>query len=181
VSRISLNDMSQLARHLADAERTTEEAEEALKKAKAKEATLREETIPNAMFELELKELKLSTGEKISIKQDVFASIPEDKKQFCYDWLKENGFGGIIKFVVGVAFGKAPDDEEGRKAHEEKIEKLIEGLIEQGHEPEISESVHAQTMAAFLREQIATGNPDFPLDLFGARPIWKAKVTQPKI
>jgi hypothetical protein len=181
MARISLNEMSQLARHLADAERATEEAEKALKEAKAKEATLREETIPNAMFELELKELKLSTGEKISIKQDVYASITAEKKQFCYDWLKENGFGGIIKFVVGVSFGKAPDDEEGKKAHEEKIEALIAGLIEDGYEPDISEDVHAQTMAAFLREQIAEGNPDFPLDLFGARPVWKAKVTQPKI
>ena len=52
---------------------------------------------------------------------------------------------------------------------------LMNYLQDGGLTVKFNESVHAQTMKAFLKEQIAKGS-DIPLDLFGARPVWVATV-----
>lgn len=166
---ISLDDMSALAHALRDAEVAVEDAEQRLKDAKERERLLREETIPSAMQELELKELVLESGETISVKQEVYASIPKANQQPAFKWLDDNGFGGLIKVEVSVVFGKGEKDD--------AIE-FADHLRANGMAPEFSEGVHAQTLKAFLKEQIAEGRKDLPLELFGARPVWTAKVSK---
>lgn len=159
--------MAELARALVEADAGVDEAEGALKDAKERARVLREETIPAAMQEMGLEEVKLETGQKISIKQDVYASIPAASKGAAYDWLNEHGFGGLIKVEVSTTFAKG---------EQEQAIKLHKQLAAQGLQPDLDQSVHAQTLKAFLREQIAAGN-NIPLDLFGARPVWTAKIT----
>lgn len=164
---ISLNEMSALARALLDAESKTKDAEQALKDAKERERLIREETIPSAMQELGLESLVLDTGQKLKVQQEVYASIPAANKQAAYRWLNDNGFGGLIKVEVGVAFGKGD---------QENALDLFNKLTGLGLQASLDEGVHAQTLKAFLKEQISQGN-DIPLDLFGARPVWAAKIT----
>jgi len=159
--------MAELARALVEADAGVDEAEGALKDAKERARVLREETIPAAMQEMGLEEVKLETGQKISIKQDVYASIPAASKGQAYDWLNEHGFGGLIKVEVSTTFAKGEQD---------KAITLHTTLTNMGLQPDLDQSVHAQTLKAFLREQIAAGN-NIPLDLFGARPVWTAKIT----
>lgn len=159
--------MAELARALVEADTGVDEAEGALKDAKERARVLREETIPAAMQEMGLEEVKLETGQKISIKQDVYASVPAASKGQAYDWLNEHGFGGLIKVEVSTTFAKG---------EQEQAIQLHKQLAEQGLQPDLDQSVHAQTLKAFLREQIAAGN-NIPLDLFGARPVWTAKIT----
>lgn len=159
--------MAELARALVEADAGVDEAEGALKDAKERARVLREETIPAAMQEMGLEEVKLETGQKISIKQDVYASIPAASKGQAYDWLNEHGFGGLIKVEVSTTFAKGEQD---------KALTLHTTLTNMGLQPDLDQSVHAQTLKAFLREQIADGN-NIPLDLFGARPVWTAKIT----
>ena len=164
---ISLDSMAALARAMVDADASVEQAEVNLKEAKERARVLREETIPSAMQELGLEELKLDTGQKLSVKQDVYASIPSDKKDEAFQWLDENGFGGLIKVEVKTDYPKG----EAQAAYA-----LFEELQTRGIQARYGQNVHAQTLKAFLREQIAAGT-GVPLELFGARPVWTAKLT----
>ena len=164
---ITLDQMASLARALVDADGSVEQAELNLKEAKERARVLREETIPSAMQELGLEELKLDTGEKLTVKQDVYASIPTAQKDAAFQWLEDNGFGGLIKVEVTADY---------RKGEAEVAMALYKELQERGLQVEFGQSVHAQTLKAFLREQLAAG-ANVPLDLFGARPVWTAKIT----
>lgn len=166
---ISLDEMSALATALVDADAGVEEQEEKLKQAKEHARTLREETIPSAMQELGLESLSLSTGQKLSVVQEVYASIPANNKSAAYQWLDSNGFGGLIKVEVSTKFAKGEKD---------AAVELYKELSERGLEMDLEESVHAQTLKAFLKEQLAKGNAELPLDLFGARPVWCAKISK---
>ena len=164
---ISLDDMASLARALVDADSAVEDADQALKDAKERARVLREETIPSAMQELGLEELKLATGQKLSIKQEVYASIPASNKQAAFQWLNDNGFGGLIKIDVDASFGKGEQD---------AALALYQELTSRGLTASFDQGVHAQTLKAFLKEQLSQGT-NIPLDLFGARPVWTAKLS----
>lgn len=164
---ISLDQMAALARALVDADASVEQAEVNLKEAKERARILREETIPSAMQELGLEEIKLDTGQKLSVKQDVYASIPSAQKDAAFHWLEENGFGGLIKVEVAADF---------RKGEADAALELFKELQQRGLQVGFDQSVHAQTLKAFLREQLAAGT-NVPLDLFGARPVWTAKLS----
>ena len=163
---ITLDEMTTLARALVDAESAVEEAEKALKHTKEGARILREETIPSAMQELGIEKLELSTGQKITIAQEVYASIPASSKDEAHRWLEANGFGGLIKVGVTTQYGKGERDE---------ALQLFSELQVRGLNAKFDEGVHAQTLKAFLREQISSGN-NMPLELFGARPVWTAKI-----
>ena len=78
------------------------------------------------------------------------------------------GWLAWILFEVAVAFGRDESD---------KAENLVKFLLTKNLVPTFGKSVNAQTLKAFLREQIASGQP-IPLELFGARPIWVAKLSK---
>jgi non-ribosomal peptide synthetase component F len=168
---ITLAEISALAHALVAADREVDSAEQALREAKEKARQLREESLPMAMLELGVETLTLNTGEKVSVKQDVFAAIAADQRSAAFDWLEQHGFGGLIKTELELKFGR---DEQ------ERMQEAATLLRAEGYQPEIARNVHPQTLKAFLREQLEAGNPELPLDLFGARPIWTAKITQAK-
>lgn len=167
---ITMNELSQLAHALVEAEQETAAAEELLKGKKAREAHLREVTLPLAMQELDLVKTVLSTGETITIKDDVYASIPAANKLAVFDWLTEHGYGALIKTEVAVEFGKG---------ELENANNLVSMLRDTGLAGVLTRNVHAQSLKAFLREQIAAAK-DIPLDLFGARSVTIAEVKAPK-
>lgn len=167
---ISLTEMTDLARALLNADLAVEEADKALKDAKERARVIREETIPNAMQELGITSMVLETGQTLKVAQEVYASIPAAQKSAAFKWLNDNGFGGLIKVSVEADFGKGEAEE---------AKELLQELTGRGLTTSFSEDVHAQTLKAFLKEQIAKGNEELPLDLFGARPVWTAKVTEP--
>lgn len=163
----TLDEVSALARALIDAECEVSKVEQKLKDAKEHARVLREETIPSVMQELGLESLTLDTGQKLKVAQDVYASIPTENKTRAYDWLGENGFGGLIKVNVEVQFSKG---------EQEKAIELYKKLAEEMPNVTCEQSVHAMTLKAFLKEQLAQGS-NIPLDLFGARPVFVAKIS----
>lgn len=163
---IDLEKLSALSRALINAEDEVALAEAELSLKKEQARVLREETIPNFMQELGLEKIVLTDGSALSIKPDVYAVIPASGKQAAYEWLEEHGFGGLIKTELVVNFTK-----EERDAAVE----LFKKLNDDGLSVELAQNVHAQTLKAFLREQIAKA-ADVPLDLFGARPVWTTKI-----
>lgn len=171
---ITMEQMVDAANQLLAAEKATEEADAALKAAKEKERQLREEVVPGMFDELGIKKLTLEDGSIFSVKDDVYAAPPADRKSEMYAWLAEHDFDGIIKTEVAVAFGKGEID---------KARELVDELVGLGVDHAvINQSIHHQTLTAFLRERLADMDENAPrvdLDLFGARPVSVATVKPP--
>lgn len=163
---ITMNDLSSLANLLVEADEEVEKAESALKAKKETARRLREEALPAAMQEVGMAKVTLESGKTISVALEVYASITNEKKPAAFQWLESHGFGGLIKTSVSVEYGKG-EIEEARK--------LQSRLQSEGVMSEIDRSVHAGTLKAFLKEQLKDGK-EVPLDLFGAMPVWVAKV-----
>lgn len=68
---------------------------------------LRKVQIPEAMEELGLDNVKITDVGRISLRSDLYATIPGDHKEEAYSWLMENGFGGIVKDYVQPSTMKA--------------------------------------------------------------------------
>jgi len=165
-----LADISAMAAMMLELEREVEDDEKAISEKKERVRTLKEESIPMAMNELEMLSFKLTSGETLTVSQEVYASIPAASKEAVYAWLAEHGFDGIIKTSVEALFDKG---------EAEQANKILELLAENGVNASLSKGIHAQTLKAFLKEQLEAGT-DIPLDLFGARPTWTTKIKTPK-
>ena len=126
-----------------------------------KEESLRKlslEIIPNALAEMNLKSLKLSDGSEVSVKDFYYARITEKNKSLAYKWLRDHGYGDLIKNEIAVPFGRGED----ARANE-----LLKTLVNTGYEPNQKTVVHPQTLKAFVKEQLESGK-ELPLDLLGA-------------
>lgn len=117
-------------------------------------------TIPDLFDSLQLSEIKLANGVKVSIQRKFSASISEDNKFFCFKWLRDNGHDGIIKHAITVDVGK------NKLLYDKTIELLGMGGIDY----EDKQTVHPQTLNAFCKEQIEQG-VDFPMNEFKVFPI----------
>ena len=100
--------------------------EQEYKEMKRKVELVSSEVIPTMMQEMNISTLKLADGTSVEVKPVYGASIPADKREEAYKWLRENGLGDLIKNEVTVAFGRSEDD----KAQQYAV--LAQG---QGYEP----------------------------------------------
>lgn len=143
-----------------------EDRERAVKKAKETVRLLREETIPGMMSELGVISFELEDGGKITVSQEVYASIPKANRPEAFAWLNDTGNGGLIKTQVITSFGKG---------ERENAIIMKEEMQNNGFDTAFKEDVHTSTLKAFIKEQLREGN-DIPLDLFGARPVMTARI-----
>jgi 16S rRNA C1402 N4-methylase RsmH len=167
----TIDDVSRMARAMIDAQKNVEETETAFKEAKARLRYISEESIPAMLIELGIKSIKLEDGSGLSIKHEVYAQIPLENRQNAFEWLNDNGFGGLIKTEVSIKYGKG---------ERELARCLSNDLKDKGLNSSFKEDVHAMTLKAFLKEQMAKGT-DIPLCLFGARPVWTTKITKTSV
>lgn len=131
---------------------------------------LSEENIPAAMAELGLQSVQLSNGDKVSVVKTLFASISADARPEAHAWLREHGHGDLIKTEVKANFGRG---------EEKKAAKAAEAIRKLGVDPSANESVHPQTLKAWVREQMAVGAP-IPSELFGIRDGSSTKIERKK-
>lgn len=136
------------------------ELEAMLKDKKKDLQRVEEHDLPEAMDKIGMAEFKLIDGTKISIKTFYNASIPAERKEEAYSWLDNNGHGSLIKTKVEASFSRG--ELEMAKAFLDYA-RGFNGLSE---EPSFDQSVHWQTMRAFVKEQVEEG-AGLPLDLFG--------------
>lgn len=140
-----------------------------LELAKVQLRKIAEVAIPNLMQEIGMSEFTLTNGMKLTIKQEVYASIPADNQQPAFNWLRKTGNDGLIKNVISCQFSKGQD-----------ADALTAGrlLAEAGFQPEQKQSVHPMTLKAFIKEQMEKG-VDVPLADFGAHTVNKTKIVRP--
>lgn len=133
---------------------------------------VQEHDIPEAMDRVGLEEFKLVGGGKVKVSTFYTASISAERKPAAISWLDDHGHGGLVKTAVSLEFGKGELD---------KAKEFLDWLNEQRPDvdPELDQSVHWQTLRAFVREQIESGAA-LPQELFGVFIGRKAKITRPK-
>ena len=150
-------DISEECNKLIETQKEVANMEEQLKKLKETERNLSEQSIPNLMREAGIKELKLDDGTAISVKPYYSASISKAKEKEAFEWMRQNGFGDLIKNKVELQFGKAQD---------ELAKKLVEELKSKGHNVSQKMKIEPMTLKALIREQIEEGH-EVPADLLG--------------
>jgi hypothetical protein len=131
--------------------------EEKLKALKETERGLSEQSIPNLMQEAGYSEMKLVDGTAISVKPFYAASISKAKEEEAFDWLRDNGYGDLIKNNVVLQFGKAQDKDANN---------LVNELKSKGHNVSQKMKVEPMTLKAFVRNEIEQGK-SVPMDLLG--------------
>src|SRR5210317_1139836 len=109
----SVNDAKSLSDQvikLKELEDDLETKEKELKELKRHIELVSGEVIPTMMQEMNISTLKLSDGTSVEVKPVYGASIPVEKREEAYTWLRENGLGDIIKNEITVAFGRSEDN-----------------------------------------------------------------------
>jgi hypothetical protein len=165
--------VARLAMTQVQLEQKVIDLEETLKKVKEELRRVAEQDLPEAMDKIGMAEFKLTDGTKIAVSKFYNASIGDEHKPKAFAWLDDNGHGSIIKTEVAVNFGKG--DLELARAFQE----WARGWNGASIDPELDQSVHWQTLRAFVKEQVESG-AGLPFDLFGVYIGRKAKITFPK-
>lgn len=126
---------------------------------KREHAAITELTLPEALDTANCSEFKDSdSGKKVTLKERVNASISVANAPQAHAWLRKNGHGDLIKNQLVVQIERGKDNIVG---------KLIDDIKKKyGIDSERKESVHAQTLGAFCREQLAAG-AELPAALLG--------------
>ena len=150
VSRLA-QEASLLEKEIARYEQFAKEKKQALHK-------ITDEQLPEALEEMGLQKFTLTDGAEISVKPIYSASIPRDRKEEAFEWLRNHEFGDLVKNNVTVTFGRGED---------ETAKDFVSLCGLQGFVPSQLEKVEPMTLKAWLRERVEEGDA-IPLDLFGA-------------
>ena len=169
----SIGAVADMAQQMFDLEKEIEDLTELLKQKKQNLTKLAEQDLPDLMQELNLKDFTLKNGAKVEVKEVISGSVPsqgaidrakeEDKRvelqmlqQQCFDWLRANGGGDLIKSNVEVQFGKDED-----KACNDFTKRLREENLYFKR----AVGVHPATLNKYLQERLGEGK-DVPLEMF---------------
>jgi hypothetical protein len=140
-------------------ERIVEEKEVEFKEAKRALADIAENKLPQLMDEIGSADFTTKDGVRILVKEDIKASISDERREEALKWLEEHNFGDLVKREFKIVFGR--DEEEWAKEFQASLSESERSL-----NYEVKRGVHASTLAAFIREQLKEGI-DIPLSTFG--------------
>jgi hypothetical protein len=154
----NLEKIGAVATDIADTQEEISEIKENLKKKEDYHKKLSQEILPSLFSEVGLSEIKLSDGRKIKVSEYYTATPLKENRAKVYTWLRDNGFGDLVKNQVSCSFGRNEDG---------KARGLIDILDEKGFQSSQREWVEPSTLRAFVREQYEAGI-ELPMDLLGA-------------
>lgn len=157
--------LSNLVRTLRNLEQEIADSEAHVKALKGEKHKLSTELIPALMAEMGTERIDVD-GVAVTVKPIIHASIPEERREEAFRWLRENGHEDIIKNDVVLSFGKGQDN---------VVKSLIAGLVNSGFRPDHKIHVHPMTLKAFVREQLEKGS-SMNLDMFGAYVLNTAEI-----
>ena len=160
--------LSDLVIKLQKLEDEIEQDEQRLKLKKQNADQISQLAIPEIMESLKMKTMKLADGSAIEVKEIYSATIPLDKREGAYNWLRENDLGDLIKNEITVSFGRNEDNKASNYANLAK---------ERGFEPVQKLKVEPMTLKALVRERIESG-ADMPTELFNVFAGNRTKITR---
>lgn len=165
-----LNSIAGLANQAVALEKEIERQEAYLGQAKERLRKLTDEIIPAALAEKGMSSFKMVDGSEVEVKPYYSATISADNRGQAFTWLRDNGYGDIIKNIVSTQFGRGED---------ELARDFITMARQQGFIVDQNEKVEPMTLKAWVRERVERGE-EFPTELFGAYIGQRAKIGKPK-
>ena len=178
--------VADLAQQMLDLEDEILRLEELLKEKKRDLARVSGIDLAELMQELNVRDFTLANGNKVEVADVVSGSVPskgaidkakgddrmslETRQIECFEWLRANLAGDLIKSAVEVQFGRGEDQECNNFARE---------LKERQFTYKRSVGVHPASLNSFIRERLSDGKV-FPLDLFKVFTGRKAKIRRGK-
>ena len=165
-----LDSISKLANEAASLERKIADTEQLLKDHKQSLHKITDEQLPEALETMGLQKFTLKDGAEIAVKPIYAASIPKDRKDEAFQWLRDHEFGDLVKNNVTVTFGRGEDT---------IAKDFVNMCGAQGFTPSQLEKVEPMTLKAWLRERVEAGDA-VPLDLFGAFISQRATIKRSK-
>jgi len=127
-----------------------EQEEDKVKALKEEIKTISRDKIPGILLPNGLSEIRLSSGDKIVIKQELRPSVTEENKAEFFKWLESIDAGEIIKNVF--YFDRMEDD---------KMKELFTFLLSKEYSYTRKQDVHPQTMIKFFKELLGIGKSDY--------------------
>ena len=165
-----VENLSTLVLELQKLEDDIKVQEDKLKLTKEKADRLSQVAIPEIMEALKMKTMKLADGSAIEIKEIYSATIPVNKKEGAYNWLRENDLGDLIKNEITVSFGRGEDN---------KASDYADLAKERGFEPTQKLKVEPMTLKALFRER-SENTQELPSEHFNLFKGNKTKITRSK-
>ena len=168
-----LNNAETLSSHVLELQKLEDEIkmdEEKLTRKKQQADKLSQQVIPEIMDSMKLKTMKLRDGSAIEIKEIYSATIPLDKKEGAFNWLRNNDLGDLIKNEITVSFGRNEDNKASDYAN------LAES---NGYQPVQKLKVEPMTLKALFRER-SENNQELPSEHFNLFKGNRTKITRSK-
>ena len=166
----SLDPISRLANEASDIEREIEATEKALKEYKKQHLEIIEQKLPDALEAVGLKEFTLLDGAKIEVKPFYAASISAANREAAFTYLRDHGYGDLIKNQVTVSCGAGED---------QAAEQFVAQCEENRLTPAQATKGEPMPLKAWFKERIEVGDP-VPLQIFGGYISQRAKIKRSK-
>jgi hypothetical protein len=167
VSEEHLGEIGKAINKMLAKQREIADAEMALKALKQEEEKINQVEIPELMENLGFSEIKLKTGEVVTVADNIHISIPAPLRSKAYNWMDVHGHGDLIKTNVTAVFPRGDHHE----AHAFKNR-----LVEDGLNATLVEAVHSGTLKAWGKAELNAGH-ELPSQLFK---IFISKITKVK-
>jgi hypothetical protein len=143
-----------------------------LKKARARCDFLQKKVLPDLMMTVQTTDFTTAAS-RFKLEQLVVGSFPKEPaaRRKAVAWLEEHESAGIIKTEVVMEFA--------RSEHNVAAD-ITAKLREMGHSPVMENTVHPQTLYAFVRERLRSGKPlsDEDQETLGVQILQIVKVTK---
>ena len=168
-----LNNPESLSGHVLELQKLEDEIkmdQEKLDRKKEQADRLSQQVIPEIMESMKLKTMKLRDGSAIEIKEIYSATIPVDKRDGAFNWLRNNDLGDLIKNEITVSFGRNEDNKASEYAN------LAES---NGYQPVQKLKVEPMTLKALFRER-SENNQELPSEHFNLFKGNRTKITRSK-
>ena len=142
------SDIAKECNKLLELQKQIKEQQEATKKLEEQERFISEQRIPDLMQQAGVRSIELTDGYKVDLRQVVSAKIPASKTEEAFTWMRENGYGDLIKNQMTTNFSRSQDNEAAA---------LYDELVNRGFTVSRKEKIEPMTLKGFARERIQNG------------------------
>lgn len=167
-----LTGIAALVKRQLTLETAVEAAQEELERLTRELRAVQCQQLPDAMAQAGVLTTTTTDGYTVTVKNTNESSISEENKPRAFDWLRGSGYGDLIKHKVTVWFSR------GQEALARQLLEFVARLANDPLRSENDESVHYQTLKAFVNELLEKGLPIS--DAITVFPLTKAVITAPK-
>ena len=105
-----LSNVSDLASKIIQMENKVSFLEEELKSSKKQLLELTDQDLPAAMEEINMESFTLSDGSEVKIMPTYGGTIRADDRPQAHTWLRDNGYGDLVKNTISANFGMGEDN-----------------------------------------------------------------------